>query len=57
LFFAVENRDLPHLKPIHRIDQEFENQINSIFKKATNKNLSYRYQTCEEFQLDIIQFI
>jgi serine/threonine protein kinase len=57
LFFAVENRELPHLKPVHSMDQEFENEINAIFKKATNKNLSYRYQTCEEFQLDIIRFI
>jgi eukaryotic-like serine/threonine-protein kinase len=57
VFYTIENYELPWLQPIHEMDFQFEKEINHIFKKATNKNLNSRYKTCEEFQLDIIQFL
>jgi len=57
LFYAVENNELPYLYPSNSMDKGSESKINAIFKNATHRNLSSRYKTCEEFQLDIIQFI
>jgi serine/threonine-protein kinase len=57
LFQAIKANKMPHLKANNALDQEHETEMNRIFKKATQKNKKERYQSCEAFQLDIIQFI
>jgi hypothetical protein len=48
---------MPRLIANNELDLEHEEEMNRIFRKATNKNKKERYQSCEAFQLDIIQFI
>jgi serine/threonine protein kinase len=57
LFEAIKSNKMPHLKANNALDLEYESEMNRIFRKATNKNKQERYQSCEAFQLDIIQFI
>ncbi len=57
LFEAIKSNKLPRLKANNSLDLEHEDEMNRIFQKATNKNKNDRYQSCEAFQLDIIQFI
>lgn len=57
VFQVATKGDLPQLKLAYAFDKMFEQEINSIFKKATAKNQKERYATCEEFQKDIFQFI
>jgi hypothetical protein len=48
---------MPRLKANNSLDREHEEEMNRIFRKATIKDKQERYQSCEAFQLDIIQFI
>jgi hypothetical protein len=48
---------MPLLEANNSLDKAHENEMNRIFHKATKKNKKERYQSCEAFQLDIIQFI
>lgn len=57
LFQAIKVNKMPHIESNNSLDQANEEEINRIFRKATHKNKKERYQTCEAFQLDIIQFI
>lgn len=57
LFEAIKMNKMPTLKANNALDQEYEGEMNRIFIKATHKNKNERYQSCEAFQLDIIQFI
>jgi serine/threonine-protein kinase len=57
LFQAIKANKMPHITPNNSLDQANEDEMNRIFRKATHKNKKERYQTCEAFQLDIIQFI
>jgi serine/threonine protein kinase len=57
LFQAIKMNNMPHLKANNSLDVEHEEEMNRIFRKATTKDKRQRYQSCEAFQLDIIQFI
>lgn len=57
LFQVILENKMPHLKANNQMDEIFEEEMNRIFRKATNKNKAERYQSCEAFQIDIIQFI
>ena len=57
LFEAIKNNEMPKIQANNLLDQECEAEMNRIFRKATYRDKGLRYQNCEEFQLDIIQFI
>ena len=57
LFEAIKNNEMPKIQANNLLDQDFEAEMNRIFRKATYRDKGLRYQNCEEFQLDIIQFI
>ncbi len=57
LFEAIKNNEMPKIQANNLLDQECEVEMNRIFRKATYRDKGLRYQNCEEFQLDIIQFI
>jgi eukaryotic-like serine/threonine-protein kinase len=57
LFQAIKTNKMPHLKANNSHDVVHEEEMNRIFRKATTKDKRQRYQSCEAFQLDIIQFI
>jgi serine/threonine-protein kinase len=57
LFQSIKTNKMPRLIANNELDLEHEEEMNRIFRKATNKNKKERYQSCEAFQLDIIQFI
>ncbi len=57
LFEAIKNNEMPEIQANNMLDQECEEEMNRIFRKATFRDKKLRYQNCEEFQLDIIQFI
>jgi serine/threonine protein kinase len=57
LFEAIKSNKMPRLKANNSLDLEHEEEMNRIFRKATIKDKKERYQSCEAFQTDIIQFI
>lgn len=57
LFEAIKKNEMPKIQANNALDQDDEEEMNRIFRKATFKDKSMRYQNCEEFQLDIIQFL
>jgi serine/threonine-protein kinase len=57
LFQAIKTNKMPRLKANNSLDLAHEEEMNRIFRKATIKDKKERYQSCEAFQLDIIQFI
>jgi serine/threonine protein kinase len=57
LFHVIKLNKMPLLEANNSLDKAHENEMNRIFQKATKKNKKERYQSCEAFQLDIIQFI
>ena len=57
LFDAIKRKNLPDVDPIFNIDREHTNEINEIIQKATAKNPDDRYQSCEELQIEFLQFL
>ena len=57
MFDAIKNNQIPYLEVPYDFDGMHEDKINQIIQKATRKELKARYQSCEEFQLDLLEFI
>jgi eukaryotic-like serine/threonine-protein kinase len=57
MFDAIKNNQIPYLEVPYDFDGQHEDKINQIIQKATRKELKARYQSCEEFQLDLLEFI
>jgi serine/threonine protein kinase len=57
IFEAINNNHIPSVELPYDFDSIHEDKINLIIQKATRKDLKERYQTCEEFQLDLLEFI
>jgi len=57
MFAAIRNKNLPFVKVPYEFDKEYEEKINVIIQKSTKKNKKERYQSCEEFQIDLLGFI
>jgi serine/threonine-protein kinase len=57
LFNAIKTKPLPPVKLKYKADADFEHQINLILRKATFKDPNARYQSCEELQTDLLQFL
>ena len=57
MFEAIKNNQIPYVEVPYDFDELHEEKINNIIQKATRKDLKARYQSCEEFQLDLLEFI
>jgi len=57
MFNAIKENVIPMVETPYKMDQHFEEKINYIIQKATRKNVNERYQSCEEFQIDLLEFI
>ena len=57
LFAAITKNEMPILETNNDMDKKLEQEINRIFLKATHRIKKHRYQSCEAFQIDIMQFI
>ena len=57
MFEAIKNNQIPYVAVAYDFDELHEEKINNIIQKATRKDLKARYQSCEEFQLDLLEFI
>ncbi len=57
MFEAIKNHKIPYVKVPYSFDLVHQDKINQIINKATKKEPKDRYQTCEEFQIDLLQFI
>jgi serine/threonine protein kinase len=57
LFNLIKTEPLPLYVSPNYIDQIHEEEVNRILQKATSKNPENRYQSCEEFTIDLLQFL
>jgi serine/threonine protein kinase len=57
MFSAIKNKNVPTIKVPYDFDEIYQDKINEIIQKATKKNKKDRYQSCEEFQRDLLEFI
>ena len=57
MFSAIKNNDVPYVKVPYDFDEMYEDKINEIIQKSTKKDMKDRYQSCEEFQLDLLEFL
>jgi len=57
LFEAIKTKPMPPVELKYQADEEFEHEINMILRKATFKDPNARYQSCEELQTDLLQFL
>jgi serine/threonine protein kinase len=57
MFLAIKQNLVPYVTVPYEFDRDFENKVNYIIQKATNKKPHERYASCEEFQLDLLEFL
>jgi serine/threonine protein kinase len=57
LFKLIKTEPLPLYVSPNFIDQIHEEEVNRILQKATSKDPEDRYQSCEEFTIDLLQFL
>ena len=57
LFEAIQQQELPEVKLCYEADLPQSGRINSILRRATAKKPIDRYQSCEELQFELIQFL
>jgi serine/threonine protein kinase len=57
MFLAIKNNSIPYVQVPYEFDKIYEDKINFIIQKSTNKKPHDRYASCEEFQLDLLEFL
>ena len=57
LFELIRMEPIPTYVSPNQIDQQHEEEVNRILQKSTAKHPEDRYQSCEEFTIDLLQFL
>jgi eukaryotic-like serine/threonine-protein kinase len=57
LFELIRNKKIPNYVSPNQIDKAHEKEMNRILQKATSKSPNDRYQSCEKFTEDLLQFL
>jgi serine/threonine protein kinase len=57
LFDTIKTQPVPEYYAPNEIDIEYEGEMNEIIQKATAKSPEDRYDNCEEFTVDLLQFL
>lgn len=57
LFELIRTKPIPTYVSPNQIDQQHEHEVNRILQKSTAKHPEDRYQSCEEFTIDLLQFL